>query len=297
MLPLEFVDTIVEEAIKTGVEKAGTTQPLTPSPSVSPAPDVLAAETTAEQVVTGAVESAILSVTPKKTVIGKTFKIGSSGKKKKGHKSKGSHLRQTSGGNPRLITKPFSETDGGDFLDPLALQPSSSRMSIAWSTTSTRDDGSMPPSPTELDSIALRMVENLDDYSSMLAEIIIRDALSYLKLPEDLDDHLSSHKYEVDNSKGLSKIDTFLYSLEKAGSELSLDVVHEGMVPFSPHWYNIQKDTLRPVATGNWGCGAFKGDPQLKSMLQWMAVSACGRPELKYHTFKDARVDKVTCKM
>lgn len=25
--------------------------------------------------------------------------------------------------------------------------------------------------------------------------------------------------------------------------------------------------------TGNWGCGAFGGDPQLKAMLQWIAAS------------------------
>lgn len=30
------------------------------------------------------------------------------------------------------------------------------------------------------------------------------------------------------------------------------------------------------VATGNWGCGAFGGDVQLKSLLQWAAASAAG---------------------
>lgn len=27
------------------------------------------------------------------------------------------------------------------------------------------------------------------------------------------------------------------------------------------------------IATGNWGCGAFGGDVDLKSMLQWLAAS------------------------
>lgn len=35
--------------------------------------------------------------------------------------------------------------------------------------------------------------------------------------------------------------------------------------------------TKRGVATGNWGCGNFGGDPQLKFLLQWMACSVCGR--------------------
>ena len=50
---------------------------------------------------------------------------------------------------------------------------------------------------------------------------------------------------------------------------------------------------LRPVATGNWGCGAFGGDPQLKSMLQWMAVSAAGRAEMIYFPFSDKRMEQV----
>jgi len=27
------------------------------------------------------------------------------------------------------------------------------------------------------------------------------------------------------------------------------------------------------VATGNWGCGVFKGDPEVKTIIQWLAVS------------------------
>ena len=27
------------------------------------------------------------------------------------------------------------------------------------------------------------------------------------------------------------------------------------------------------VATGNWGCGVFGGDPEVKIMLQWLAIS------------------------
>lgn len=27
------------------------------------------------------------------------------------------------------------------------------------------------------------------------------------------------------------------------------------------------------VVTGNWGCGVFGGDPELKAMIQWLAAS------------------------
>ena len=31
------------------------------------------------------------------------------------------------------------------------------------------------------------------------------------------------------------------------------------------------------VATGNWGCGAFKGNPKLKFIIQWIACSLAGK--------------------
>lgn len=40
------------------------------------------------------------------------------------------------------------------------------------------------------------------------------------------------------------------------------------------------------IATGNWGCGAFGGDPRLKLVLQLAAASQAGRP-LAYFTFGD----------
>ena len=42
-----------------------------------------------------------------------------------------------------------------------------------------------------------------------------------------------------------------------------------------------------PVCTGNWGCGAFGGDLQLKALLQLIAASVAGRPSLVYFTFGD----------
>ncbi|KAJ3179542.1 hypothetical protein HDU85_004815 [Gaertneriomyces sp. JEL0708] len=41
-----------------------------------------------------------------------------------------------------------------------------------------------------------------------------------------------------------------------------------------------------PVATGNWGCGAFNGDPELKSVIQLLACTAVNR-KMAYFTFGD----------
>lgn len=53
---------------------------------------------------------------------------------------------------------------------------------------------------------------------------------------------------------------------------------------------------VRPVATGNWGCGVFRGDPELKAVIQWVAASAAGCPVVVYHTFGDRRMSRVSCK-
>ena len=45
------------------------------------------------------------------------------------------------------------------------------------------------------------------------------------------------------------------------------------------------------IATGNWGCGAFGGDPILKAVIQIAAAAEAGR-SLKYLTFGDEQLGK-----
>ncbi|CAF0977998.1 unnamed protein product [Adineta ricciae] len=45
-------------------------------------------------------------------------------------------------------------------------------------------------------------------------------------------------------------------------------------------------DEKSGIATGNWGCGAFNGNKQLKAIIQLIASSQAGRP-LVYLTFRD----------
>ncbi|KAL3679148.1 hypothetical protein R1sor_022104 [Riccia sorocarpa] len=47
------------------------------------------------------------------------------------------------------------------------------------------------------------------------------------------------------------------------------------------------------VATGNWGSGAFGGNLELKSLLQWMAASEAGRSEVLYYSFGDPRAKRL----
>ncbi len=241
----------------------------------------------------------VLPVSPVKTVVGLSSAGGASKKpvppRGKPLKSK-SHSRQQSGGVRRSF--PRTGSDSIDFMDPRALNPPSSRMSIAWSTTSTRGEDSLPSSPTELDNLAINMVASIEDLSIVMTDIILRDAIQACALPQDIADHLSMGQYdkaEVSRSKGMSKIDSFLQSLHEADSRVSMDAsLCIGLLPYSPPLHQIRKTILRPVATGNWGCGAFKGDPQFKCLLQWMAVSASGRPEMKYYPFNEKCLEQVS---
>ncbi|KAM5140648.1 poly(ADP-ribose) glycohydrolase isoform 2-T2 [Mantella aurantiaca] len=48
----------------------------------------------------------------------------------------------------------------------------------------------------------------------------------------------------------------------------------------------IEPKNLSAVATGNWGCGAFGGDPRLKALIQLLAAAETGR-DVVYFTFGD----------
>ncbi|KZV21221.1 poly(ADP-ribose) glycohydrolase 1-like [Dorcoceras hygrometricum] len=47
------------------------------------------------------------------------------------------------------------------------------------------------------------------------------------------------------------------------------------------------------IATGNWGCGAFGGDPQVKVAIQWLAASQALRPFILYYTFGLEELNKL----
>eukprot|EP01121_Diplochlamys_sp_Union-15-3_P022345 TRINITY_DN9475_c0_g1_i2.p1 TRINITY_DN9475_c0_g1~~TRINITY_DN9475_c0_g1_i2.p1 ORF type:complete len:206 (-),score=43.94 TRINITY_DN9475_c0_g1_i2:130-747(-) len=51
-----------------------------------------------------------------------------------------------------------------------------------------------------------------------------------------------------------------------------------------------------PIATGNWGCGAFGGDVQLKAVIQLIACAAAKRA-MKYYSFKNQAVVEPLCKL
>ena len=41
------------------------------------------------------------------------------------------------------------------------------------------------------------------------------------------------------------------------------------------------------MGTGNWGCGAFNGNKELKAVIQWIAASIAGVQSVNYYVFGD----------
>ena len=53
----------------------------------------------------------------------------------------------------------------------------------------------------------------------------------------------------------------------------------------------------KSIGTGNWGCGAFGGDHELKFFQQWIAASFAGVERLDYYTFEAKQMKLISQKL
>ena len=64
-------------------------------------------------------------------------------------------------------------------------------------------------------------------------------------------------------------------------------ILSQAYVGFNGDISNMEN--MPAVATGNWGCGIFKGDPKLKVLLQMMAAGV-SRRSVVYFTFRNEKL-------
>eukprot|EP00697_Spironema_sp_BW2_P015804 gnl/Spiro4/6793_TR3511_c0_g1_i1.p1 gnl/Spiro4/6793_TR3511_c0_g1~~gnl/Spiro4/6793_TR3511_c0_g1_i1.p1 ORF type:complete len:618 (-),score=189.44 gnl/Spiro4/6793_TR3511_c0_g1_i1:194-2047(-) len=93
--------------------------------------------------------------------------------------------------------------------------------------------------------------------------------------PRDALGHRLSH---------LTSIDAHPYRSQRSSEEFS----HRFMLRETIKAYvGFNVPECSTVATGNWGCGMLNGDPDLKTLLQWIAASQLDK-SLIYYTFGNA---------
>ena len=74
------------------------------------------------------------------------------------------------------------------------------------------------------------------------------------------------------------------------GDQYSKKLIQRELVKCYVSFVNANPDLDGIVATGNWGCGCFRGDPQLKLLIQWIAATLAGKSKLIYCAFGEAKV-------
>lgn len=77
----------------------------------------------------------------------------------------------------------------------------------------------------------------------------------------------------------------FFFSSNKTSSQDINRDIHKAYVGFS--LANLDNSIEKTISTGNWGCGAFGGNHELKFIQQWIAASFAGIDRLDYYTFGD----------
>ena len=161
-----------------------------------------------------------------------------------------------------------------DCLMGLHLSANSRKTnSMIWSSAATVNEGSDPPSPSELASLCLDEADDgISEFATDLSSVIVAEVIG----------GIANSTSDVRFSIGAP---TLTVSLQGAVTgEDFLDGSTSVLDHFAPKWSNKHFNLLRPVVTSNWGGGAHNGDVQLKSLLQWMAISATGRPLMIYYT-------------
>ena len=73
--------------------------------------------------------------------------------------------------------------------------------------------------------------------------------------------------------------------------------IRKAFVGFNLVNFEKEKNEEKSIATGNWGCGAFGGDHELKFLQQWIAASFAGIERLDYYTFGENEMQYIIKKI
>ena len=102
---------------------------------------------------------------------------------------------------------------------------------------------------------------------------------------------IKRHRIIAIDAISRSSYNFFSFRNDKEMKNSIIRDIHKAYVGFSlsDSLQNIPKT----IATGNWGCGAFNGNHELKFIQQWIAASFAGIERLYYYSFGDEKMQKV----
>ena len=69
--------------------------------------------------------------------------------------------------------------------------------------------------------------------------------------------------------------------------------IHKAYTGFNLINFDIGENVEKTIATGNWGCGCFGGNHELKFIQQWIAASFAGVKRLDYYSFDNKNMKRV----
>jgi poly(ADP-ribose) glycohydrolase len=128
----------------------------------------------------------------------------------------------------------------------------------------------VPGTMGDIDTISIRNVRKVSDYKGYSS------TFTWLPLPND-----SAPLTETWKEFVATDAVPFVLDYEEQFSErYILRELNKAYCGFS------SQSKAKDIATGNWGCGAFCGDLQLKSIIQWIAASEAKRQNLIYFCFE-----------
>jgi len=97
---------------------------------------------------------------------------------------------------------------------------------------------------------------------------------------------IENNAKEIKRTK-LIAIDAFPHSKIRDQKIIARDI-YKAFIGFKTVFYDEKEEIEeKSIATGNWGCGAFGGDYELKFLQQWIAASFAGIKRLDYYTFNN----------
>ncbi|ESP04350.1 hypothetical protein LOTGIDRAFT_170851 [Lottia gigantea] len=145
-------------------------------------------------------------------------------------------------------------------------------------------------------------IRDIEQYASEISVHVIDSAFSILK--NHAKDLMSLSNYRSDFSLSdlqndscddyHDALDINIHVVEKFAEQMAAKLMKNVMTRLYRPKHKLDEfiSNGRLISTGNWGCGAFRGDPHLKSLLQWMAASIVHTPTLHYFIFGDPRLVK-----